>query len=191
MTKKHKFFCHAACYRASTVITDKSPGPMSIYFLTIPLGVVSAIYTSVAPAFSVNGVESGMSADEAVHALKAHGDRVNPSGNNNGAIQSYIGIGAGGLSESVSLCNGLLVRYNYEIKGDFHTFTRMVQRESEKVGAPVPRVHSDETPLGDLSAAEFYWAARGETKEISYTVVGSQSAQIDISLAILPNDCKK
>jgi hypothetical protein len=90
--------------------------------------LISVGMASQAIAFSEDGFHSGMSETEALQILARYGSYEQEPGQN---VKGYYYMTKHPSQfRAISICNGVVATYQYNIPGGWHAFMRTVEREN-------------------------------------------------------------
>jgi hypothetical protein len=148
--------------------------------------LISVGMASQAIAFSEDGFHSGMSETEALQILARYGSYEQEPGQN---VKGYYYMTKHPSQfRAISICNGVVATYQYNIPGGWHAFMRTVERESRERGAGRYSLSSSETQYGPSNSLYFEWTAKADKLTIGYSQVGETSNSV-LRMWQAPNQC--
>lgn len=145
----------------------------SIYFI-----LITSLFCLPSYAFEINGFYSGMNGNEALNLLSKRTGNVKLV-EGSSKHKSYFGTNNSG-TEAITVCNELLTSYSSDYTSSFNAFIRLVEAENINTGKGSYYAESKETPAGRWDRLSFTWLASSNSKEISFSQIGSDLPQVTV-----------
>lgn len=160
-------------------------GTMVYHFRRPLLSIALVAASSSVTAFEVNGMTSGMAAEEALNLLSSRSDKVTKIEGTGGVESTYVGVSnATNLTESITICKGRLHAYQQDIAGGFRAFVRTTQTEQMTAGPGTAFATARDTRVGEWSLIRFTWRYPAWLKEIAYSFITSDQTYIRYATAV-------
>ena len=155
------------------------------------LGALVILNADAAVAFEADGFQTGMTEAVALQVLGQPNDYALVKDSSNTRNFTSYATNPPAPFRVLSFCDGKLVSYQRALVGDWHTFMRIVDRQSHDKGAGKYLLYMGETSYGQQSGLTFRWnLGGGDTYEISHSALG-QAAEENQEYFLSANRCIK